>query len=131
MTLCASPARHTAVSRQKGWSPESLPGERVGQHGAGGPVRVADWAAQTIQRDGFEPWRLPVAVSGGHVVGTAYLQEYAGVGGWVQQVAVARERRGRGLGKALLSHAFVEPESAGRLAGSELDRATSDFAQCV
>ncbi len=71
------------------------------------PSTFADWAAHTIGRDGFEPWRLPLAVSGGQVVGAAYLLEYAGIGGWVQQIAVVREHRGRGVGKALLAHSFA------------------------
>lgn len=69
------------------------------------PSAFEDWAAHTVERDGFEPWQLPVAVHGERVVGTAYLLQYE-TGGWVQQIAVERQFRGRGLGKALLSHAF-------------------------
>lgn len=69
------------------------------------PADFGDWAAHSIRRKGFEPWQLPLVVRGEQVVGTAYLLEYA-EGGWVQQLAVDRDHRGQGLGKALLSHAF-------------------------
>ncbi len=66
----------------------------------------ADWAAWSIGRDGFEPWLMPVAVEGSEIVGTAYCIHYPGEAGWVQQLAVRRSHRGRGLGRALLQHAL-------------------------
>ena len=66
----------------------------------------ADWAAAITGRKGFEPWQLAVAVDGDEVVGTEVLLVYPGSGGWVQQIAVRADHRGRGIGAALLDHAF-------------------------
>jgi len=65
-----------------------------------------DWAATTIGREDFEPWKMQVAVDGEEIVGAAA----AGVhpdGGWVDQLAVRSSHRGRGLGRALLQRSFV------------------------
>lgn len=70
------------------------------------PVAYGDWAAGSVHRAGFDPWQLPLAVSGDRVVGVAHLVEYEGVAGWVHQIAVAGDQRGRGIGRALLQHAF-------------------------
>ncbi|MEX2421836.1 MAG: GNAT family N-acetyltransferase, partial [Actinomycetota bacterium] len=40
--------------------------------------------------------------------GAAYLIHYPDDIGWVQQIAVRKDHRGRGLGGALLHHAFRE-----------------------
>ena len=65
-----------------------------------------DWAAAITGRAGFEPWQLAVAVEGDEVVGTEVLLVYPDAGGWVQQIAVRADHRGRGIGAALLDHAF-------------------------
>jgi len=64
-----------------------------------------DWAATTLDRPGFAPHQLAMCVRGEEVAGTLLLVE-AGDEGWIDQVAVAREHRGHGLGRALLMHAF-------------------------
>jgi mycothiol synthase len=71
------------------------------------PYPFEDWRAGSIERDGFEPWQIPVVVDRGKIVGMAYLIPYPGEG-WVQQIAVSKSHRGRGLGRALLQHAFSE-----------------------
>jgi mycothiol synthase len=70
------------------------------------PTPFDDWRSWALDRPGFEPWMLPVAVSDGEIVGAAYLIHYPDDLGWVQQIAVRSDRRGRGLGRALLQHAF-------------------------
>lgn len=64
-----------------------------------------DWSATTLDRPGFAPERLSVCVRGDEIVGCLLLVD-TGDEGWIDQVAVAREHRGHGLGRALLTHAF-------------------------
>ena len=63
-----------------------------------------DWAAATIHRPGFQPWQLLLAVDDGTVVGVCFVILSDGEA-WVQQLAVRRDSRNRGLGRALLSEA--------------------------
>jgi GNAT superfamily N-acetyltransferase len=72
------------------------------------PNPYEEWRAWALGRRGFEPWMLPVVVDGDEIVGTAFLIRYPNDLGWVQQLAVRKDRRGRGLGRALLQHAFGE-----------------------
>jgi len=72
------------------------------------PIPYEEWRAWALGRRGFEPWMLPVVVDGGEIVGTAFLIHYPNDTGWVQQIAVRADHRGRGLGRALLQHAFGE-----------------------
>ena len=67
-----------------------------------------DWSATTLDRPGFVPELLSVLMRGDEVAGTLLLVEAGEEGeeGWIDQVAVAREHRGHGLGRALLVHAF-------------------------
>lgn len=71
------------------------------------PNPFEGWRAWALGRSGFEPWMLPVAIADGQIVGAAYLILYSGAG-WVQQLAVREDHRGRGLGRGLLQHAFRE-----------------------
>jgi len=65
-----------------------------------------DWEAATIRRPGFEPWHLRVMVDpDSTVVGVSSLS----VGGecaYVNQLAVRRDQRHRGLARALLVDSF-------------------------
>ena len=81
------------------------------------PESLEDWRA-TISRPGFEPGLLPVlATTDGTIVGAAVLMDTSGAHeGWVQQLAVAREHRGLGLGRALLDESFGRFRSRGRRA---------------
>lgn len=78
------------------------------------PSTYGDWAARTLGRPGFEPWQLLLAVEGpgqpetGDVLGVAALSLTGDGEGWVDQLAVARAHRGRGLGAALLGAGFAE-----------------------
>jgi mycothiol synthase len=64
-----------------------------------------DWAAEMLGRPGFMPELVALAVRGEQVVGAAVLVDDEDAL-WVAQLAVAKPHRGRGLGRALLAHAF-------------------------
>jgi GNAT superfamily N-acetyltransferase len=69
------------------------------------PSAFEDWAATSLGRPGFAPELAGLAEHDGEVVGAVLLQDEGGIG-WIEQLAVAREHRGIGLGQALLVHAF-------------------------
>lgn len=73
------------------------------------PSSYEDWAATVLGRPGFEPWHLLLAVHDDGerevVVGACHLVLSSGTG-WVNQLAVQRAHRGRGLAQALLAEAF-------------------------
>jgi GNAT superfamily N-acetyltransferase len=71
------------------------------------PTAFADWRAVMMERESFDPSLWFLAVSGGKIVGAALCPDYANQG-WVRQLGVAREWRGRGVGTALLREAFRE-----------------------
>ena len=72
-----------------------------------------DWVADTLQRPGFVPEQFVLAVRGDEVVGALVLVDDDEA--FVEQLAVARPHRGRGLARALLQHAFgVAWERGGR-----------------
>ena len=77
------------------------------------PTAFDDWAATTLGRPGFAPPLLGLAERDGEVVGAVALIEDDDVG-WIEQLAVAREHRGAGLGRALLGHAFGTTWRRGR-----------------
>jgi mycothiol synthase len=78
------------------------------------PAEFDDWAAAVLRRPGFQPWQLLLAVEGDtEVVGVCHLVVSDDTA-WVNQVAVRRDRRGLGLGRALLLEAFA----AGRRRGT-------------
>lgn len=81
------------------------------------PSTYEDWAAGTLQRPGFEPWQLLVAAESDgtgaeRVVGACHVVVADG-DGWVSYLAVRADRRGRGLGRALLGHAFAVARERG------------------
>ncbi len=71
-----------------------------------------DWSAETLGRPGFVPGLIGTVVAGEELVGAAVLIHDAD-GFWVDQLAVAREHRGRGLARALLLYAFGAAWRAG------------------
>jgi mycothiol synthase len=78
-------------------------------------AEYADWRTKTVEAAGFEPSLQLVIVHGGSIVGTATMVDDGGPGeGWVDQLAVAREHRGRGLGRALLQQGFAVFHARGR-----------------
>ena len=76
---------------------------------------VEEWGSRTIRRPGFQPWMMRVAVEpGGAVVGVALvLLADEGTEGFVEQLAVRADQRGRGLAQALLVDAFEQARGHG------------------
>jgi len=90
------------------------------------PNPLGGWRALTVERDGFEPWMLPLLVRGDDVVAAAYCIDCAEEGEvWVQQIAVCADLRGQGLGTALLHEVFARFAERGRgAAGLSTDSRT-------
>lgn len=75
--------------------------------------RYDDWRASAFGRAGWEGWMAPVAVDATErLVGAAILRRFPGEG-WVQELAVAADRRREGIARGLLAGA------AARFAGVE------------
>lgn len=66
-----------------------------------------DWAASYLQREDFDPTLVFLLEDQGRLIGVSMCLVY-GDEGWVQQIAVERSYRGRGLGGALLQASFRE-----------------------
>jgi mycothiol synthase len=83
------------------------------------PSTLDDWRAIAFGRSDFEPWQVVTAVEDvdgvERIVGACRLIVSDGEG-WVDQIAVRRQARGRGLGRALLVAAFNEARSRGATA---------------
>jgi mycothiol synthase len=72
-----------------------------------------DWAATTVRRPGMQPWQMRVVEHDGVVVGASFtILDSQGVG-FVDQLAVQRSHRGRGLAQALLADAFAGARERG------------------
>ncbi|CAN5390766.1 GNAT family N-acetyltransferase [soil metagenome] len=85
------------------------------------PTTFEDWASTVLGRPGFAPWHLLVAEADGDIMGACFL----GVSGdnvWVKQLAVRRDQRRRGLGRALLVEAF----RSGRAHGARTAELSTD-----
>lgn len=70
------------------------------------PEDFEEWRHWAIEQADFEPSLYHIAWAGDQPIGAALCN--AGPIGWVNSLAVAREWRGRGVGLALLQHAFGE-----------------------
>ena len=71
------------------------------------PSTFSEWRARATGRTDFDPSLLLVAVADGEVVGVSFGLPYPEEG-WVEQLAVRADHRGRGLAKALLRATFEE-----------------------
>jgi mycothiol synthase len=65
------------------------------------------WVGTHLERSDFDPSLWFLAVHGDELVG-ANLAQSSDLGGYVAQLAVRRDQRGRGLGLELLRHGFGE-----------------------
>ena len=65
-----------------------------------------DWIAGVVGRPGFEPWNLRIVVDPADEVVGALHVVMAEQAGYVDKLAVRRDRRGLGLARALLADAF-------------------------
>jgi ribosomal protein S18 acetylase RimI-like enzyme len=77
------------------------------------PAPFGEWKAFMMESESFDPGLWFVAEHEGRLVGVALCPDYEEYG-WVRQLAVDREWRGRGVGKALLRQAFAEFRERGR-----------------
>ncbi len=72
------------------------------------PIAFEDWAGAQLRREDFDSTLWFLACAGDDVVGTVLCFRRTPQFGWVRNVAVVREWRGRGVGMALLQQAFGE-----------------------
>jgi mycothiol synthase len=73
-----------------------------------------EWAARVLEREGFDPSLVWVAVEGEEVVGANVCGwKEAGDFGWVGSLGVLPSHRGRGIAGALLTTAFAEFQARG------------------
>ena len=72
-----------------------------------------DFEARTVRRPGFEPWQMRVVVDPDGATVGACLTQLAKEFGYVAQLAVRRDERGRGLARALLVDAFSAARAHG------------------
>ncbi|MFJ9833396.1 GNAT family N-acetyltransferase [Streptomyces sp. NPDC101169] len=105
--------------------PEAPPGIAVRPFGAGdGPAAhtlvqdafdewqerrqgYEEWAVQTVERPTFAPRQSALAFAGHDLVGAALALDVPGTDeGYLEQVAVRRDHRGRGIARLLLRHTF-------------------------
>jgi mycothiol synthase len=70
------------------------------------PVAFDEWQGRHLLRGDFDPSFWFLAIDGGQVVATALCYARGESLGWVRGLGVRRGWRGRGLGLALLQHAF-------------------------
>lgn len=88
------------------------------------PMTFEEWRADTVGRNDFDPSLLRVAVDGDHIVGSIFGIHYPEEG-WVDELAVVRQHRRRGIARALLSSIFGEFRSRGQgLVGLNTDSRT-------
>ncbi|HSP55149.1 MAG TPA: GNAT family N-acetyltransferase [Dehalococcoidia bacterium] len=74
---------------------------------------LEDWRTRMMDRESFDAALWFLAVNEGTIIGAALCPDYPDQG-WVRQLAVAREWRGRGIGTALLREAFREFRRRGK-----------------
>lgn len=74
-----------------------------------------EWATHTIERVAFAPAQSALAFVDGQLVGAALALDVSGTGeGYIEQVAVRRDHRSRGIARLLLRHTFRAFHQTGR-----------------
>jgi mycothiol synthase len=74
-----------------------------------------EWVTHTTERPAFAPAQSALAFAGGQLVGAAVAMDVPGTDeGYLEQVAVHRDHRGRGIARLLLRHTFHAFHRAGR-----------------
>lgn len=71
-----------------------------------------DWSAETLEKSGYDPTLWWVAEANGELVGVL-IAEAVGRTGWVIDLGVLRERRNRGIGRALLLRSLTDLKQRG------------------
>jgi mycothiol synthase len=71
------------------------------------PLPYAAWRTALIERDDFDPELFLLTTVREEIVGAALCPRYENTG-WVRQLVVRHDWRRRGLGRALMKHAFAE-----------------------
>lgn len=71
------------------------------------PLPFEHWAHWTVESATFDPTLFFLACAGDEIAGLAQCEVFDGIG-WVNDLAVRRPWRKRGIGLALLRHAFAE-----------------------
>jgi GNAT superfamily N-acetyltransferase len=86
------------------------------------PFPFEDWSAAVPERSGHQPWQLRVVTGPtGEIVGVCTLM-LADLTAYVDQLAVCRSERGRGLAQALLADGFAN----GRANGATVSELSTD-----
>jgi mycothiol synthase len=96
------------------------------------PSTLSTWRSMTIEREGFAPEDLVLAVDGQEIVGGAFLIDSDEI--WVDKLAVRRDHRDRGIARALLQIAFQRGFDRGYAATSlstDSDRSALAFYEKV
>lgn len=71
------------------------------------PLRFEEFRRRTVERPTFDPSLWFLAYEGAQAVGAALCRD-EGASGWIDDLAVLRPARGKGLATSLLLHAFNE-----------------------
>lgn len=87
--------------------------EAFADHWEHTPAPFEHWLHHMTERDGYDPSLWFVALDGGELAGVCLCRIRDGERGWCDTLAVRRPWRRRGLGSALLLHAFAEFRSRG------------------
>ncbi|GAA2804080.1 GNAT family N-acetyltransferase [Kitasatospora sp. CM 4170] len=78
-----------------------------------------EWARHTVERPAFAPAMSVLAFAGDQLVGAAIALDLPDTGeGYLEQVAVRRDHRNRGIARLLLRHAFRTFQQRGRRSGT-------------
>lgn len=87
------------------------------EHFGTAPESYEAWSARMQARNSADPGQWWIAEVDGEPAGLAMgdLQYADENGGWVKNLGVLKEYRGRGLGRALLQHALAEFAATGRV----------------